>query len=146
MWVRYLSFAYKRDLARGTRVFIAAVSFVSLSGCACLVGNSSAATYQGGGRHFADPSIRQKKVVRHTTKKIVAPRPIVVPRRLLKKLHAPNCKVAGIQKPPGGSDAAGSEADPNLLKLAKLQLERDCYRQAEKLARKRLRQIQKSVD
>lgn len=48
----------------------------------------------------------------------------------------PDCTVKSVVKPAPGK--AGSTADPNLVEVARLELERDCYKRAEEAARRRL--------
>jgi hypothetical protein len=49
---------------------------------------------------------------------------------------APKCKVEPAPKPAAGQ--AGASADPNLVEIARLEMERDCYKQAEQRARDQL--------
>jgi len=57
----------------------------------------------------------------------------------------PDCTVAGAAKPSPASGAPGAYADPNLLEVARLEIERDCYKEAEEAARRRLKTIQGST-
>ena len=51
---------------------------------------------------------------------------------------APDCRVKGAKKPSQASGAPDAFADPNLLEVARLELERDCYKAAEKEVRRDL--------
>ena len=62
----------------------------------------------------------------------------------VRKAEPPVCKIEGATKPPPGSGWPGAYADPNLLKIARLQLERECYKVAERAVRKRLERLQSS--
>ena len=70
--------------------------------------------------------------------------PTSVEPRLLVRPLPPNCKVKGV-KPPVDSDAPGANADPKLLELARLEIERDCYKRAERISRRRLKKLQRSI-
>lgn len=60
----------------------------------------------------------------------------------VKKAEPPSCKIKGATKPPQSSGWPGANADPNLLKIARLQLERECYKAAEHDVRGRLERLQ----
>lgn len=66
--------------------------------------------------------------------------------KLLARPSAPKCAVKGVAKPPAGSNAPGADADPNLLEVARLEIERDCYKEAERTVRRRLEALLRSVD
>jgi hypothetical protein len=65
--------------------------------------------------------------------------------KLLKKPAAPQCQVAKPAVTNGGSAAPEQLADPNLLEIARLELERDCYKAAEQSSRKRLERLQRVI-
>ena len=56
----------------------------------------------------------------------------------------PDCSVKGAKTPSEASGAPEAYADRNLLEIARLELERDCYKAAEKEARRRLKGLQQS--
>jgi len=55
---------------------------------------------------------------------------------------APDCSVKGAKTPSEASGAPEAYADRNLLEIARLELERDCYKAAEKNARRSLKSLQ----
>jgi hypothetical protein len=57
---------------------------------------------------------------------------------------APDCSVKGAKTPSETSGAPEAYADRNLLEIARLELERDCYKAAEKNARRNLKSQQQS--
>lgn len=63
---------------------------------------------------------------------------------LLKRAKAPSCDVEDASKAARSSTPAAA-ADPNLVEIARLQLERDCFRTAELNVRRRLDKLQSSV-
>lgn len=65
--------------------------------------------------------------------------------KLLKKPAAPRCQIAKPAVTSGGSAAPEQLADPNLLEIARLELERDCYKAAEQSSRKRLERLQRVI-
>lgn len=80
-----------------------------------------------------------------------APPPIiqtVMPKidgKLLKAPAAPSCAVKVPSAPE--SDKPGPEqlADPKLLEIARLEIERDCYKTAERASRKKLDKLQQTI-
>jgi hypothetical protein len=56
----------------------------------------------------------------------------------------PDCSVKGAKTPSEASGAPEAYADRNLLEIARLELERDCYKTAENDARRRLKGLQQS--
>jgi hypothetical protein len=60
----------------------------------------------------------------------------------MKKAEPPTCKIEGATKPPPGTPWPGANADPNLLKIGRLQLESECYKTAERAVRERLERLQ----
>lgn len=60
----------------------------------------------------------------------------------MKKAEPPSCKIKGATKPPPSSGWPGANADPSLLKIARFQLERECYKSAERDVRGRLERLQ----
>ena len=66
--------------------------------------------------------------------------------KLLAPPSAPKCAIKGVAKPPAGSNAPGADADPNLLEVARLEIERDCYKEAERAVRRRLETLLRSAD
>jgi hypothetical protein len=67
-------------------------------------------------------------------------KPESVDPELLKKAKPPSCELTGATKPSPGTP--GANADPNLLEIARLQLVDECYKLAERTARKRLERLQ----
>lgn len=63
---------------------------------------------------------------------------------LLKRAKAPSCDVADAGKDASVNTPAAT-ADPNLVEIARLQLERDCFKTAELNVRRRLNKLQSSV-
>lgn len=56
----------------------------------------------------------------------------------------PDCSVKGAKTPSEASGAPEAYADRNLLEIARLELERDCFKAAEKNARRSLKGLQQS--
>lgn len=133
-------------------VFITIVPTIILAGCACLVGYTAA-----GYKQTTDPAVAKahsgtklKKIARKTkptrkkTTKSASRVPKVSPG-LLTKPGVPDCSVDGIRTPAANPDSPSAAADPNLLEIARLQLERDCFQKAEETMRAKLRRLQKSL-
>lgn len=57
----------------------------------------------------------------------------------------PDCTVAGVEKPSPASGAPGAHADANLLEIARLEIERDCYKKVEHRVRGELERLQWSA-
>jgi hypothetical protein len=68
-----------------------------------------------------------------------------VDQALLERVHEPECKVKGATRPVPGTGETGDSADPNLIEIARLQLERDCYRNAEISVRGKLKRLQDAM-
>jgi predicted negative regulator of RcsB-dependent stress response len=58
---------------------------------------------------------------------------------------APNCNIKGAERPAASSGNPAAYADPNLLEVARLELERDCYKDAEQSLRERLKRLEDST-
>lgn len=65
---------------------------------------------------------------------------------LLARVKVPICAVKGIDRPNGASDEPGASSDPNLVEIARLQLERDCYKEQEAAVRAQLDRLQNAID
>ncbi|MGI9403520.1 MAG: hypothetical protein ACR2OF_03295 [Hyphomicrobium sp.] len=58
----------------------------------------------------------------------------------------PDCTVEGIKKPAPSSGEPGAYADPNLLEVARLEIERDCYKKAEQNLRDEVEKFQPAIE
>ena len=58
---------------------------------------------------------------------------------------APDCTVEGVAKPALSSGEPGAYADPNLLEIARLEIERDCYKKAEQDLRDEIERYQQLI-
>lgn len=65
--------------------------------------------------------------------------------KLLKALPAPKCAVKSPGADPGDKPGPEQLADPKLLEIARLEIERDCYKAAEVRNRKALRKLQATI-
>lgn len=149
MSVRHSSLAsgQRRAVWLGVSIVITAVG--SLAGCACLVSKTGEDP-----QSIDDPSLAMKPAVDGSLKDQGTPqepatkeatfRPADVNPALLKKPNPPSCEIKGAAKP-ADSEVAGATADPNLVEIARLQLERDCFKDAERNVRQRLDRLQKEV-
>lgn len=59
---------------------------------------------------------------------------------------APDCTVEGVAKPATSSGEPGAYADPNLLEVARLEIERDCYKKAEQNLRDEMEKYQRHIE
>lgn len=66
--------------------------------------------------------------------------------KLLKALPAPKCAVKTPSADPGDKPGPEQLADPKLLEIARLEVERDCYKAAEVRNRKALKKLQATVN
>jgi hypothetical protein len=77
------------------------------------------------------------------------PPPIATPPPTLPRISlpdAPDCTVEGVAKPAPSSGEPGAYADPNLLEVARLEIERDCYKKAEQDLREEVEKFQQSYE
>lgn len=76
------------------------------------------------------------------------PPPAATPMPTLPRLSlpaAPDCTVEGVAKPALASGEPGAYADPNLLEVARLEIERDCYKKAEQDLRDEVEKYEQSI-
>ena len=76
------------------------------------------------------------------------PPPAATPMPTLPRISlpaAPDCTVEGVAKPAPASGEPGAYADPNLLEVARLEIERDCYKKAEQDLRDEVEKYQQSI-
>jgi hypothetical protein len=59
---------------------------------------------------------------------------------------APECTVAGVARPAPSSGEPGAYADPNLLEVARLEIERDCYKKAAQDLRDEVEKYQQTIE
>lgn len=81
--------------------------------------------------------------------KAATPPPIATPPPTLPRISlpdAPDCTVEGVAKPAPSSGEPGAYADPNLLEVARLEIERDCYKKAEQDLREEVEKFQQSYE
>lgn len=58
-------------------------------------------------------------------------------------VDAPSCEIRGVKVPPRGSGEPGATADPDLVRIARLQVVRDCYKTSEHGVRQNLHGLQR---
>ena len=78
-----------------------------------------------------------------------APTPAAPPTPALPRISLPDppdCTVEGVEKPAPSSGEPGAYADPNLLEVARLEIERDCYKKAEHDLREEVEKFQQSIE
>jgi hypothetical protein len=81
--------------------------------------------------------------------KAATPPPIATPPPALPRISLPDppdCTVEGVAKPVPSSGEPGAYADPNLLEVARLEIERDCYKKAEQHLREEVEKFQQSYE
>lgn len=117
-----------QNLRRIRTIIAAGLAAATLTGCAC-------GDYQDGDPWSAIVAYNGEPVASHGGQAWHESVPAAVAASV-DTAQPPDCKVKSIAKPPPGQ--AGAAADPNLLEVARLELERDCYKRAEEAARRRL--------
>lgn len=127
----------------------ASVILCTLAGCSCPIGEVFLASRSAIKSSVAVTRLPHDlgdtgSIVDVDTSKIALNKSIHVDPELLKKVAPPACEFKGVAKPPTGSGHPGAEADPNLLKIAQLQLVSECYRSAERAVRKRFEQLRRA--
>ena len=148
MSVRRSGFAFSGRPKLGVGIAIVC----TCAGCSCLSGNVSDALVPTIKSNVAVTSRPRARIIYYGT-----PGPVVdvgtpdetlvqsaaVDPELLKKAEPPSCEIEGATKPPAGAGLPGANADPNLLRIARLQLVSECYKDAERAVRRRLERLQR---
>ncbi len=126
--------------------FIVITPTIFLGGCGCFAGHTAPVYWPAASVHFAEDFRHAGNSVGELpADPIAVRRDRVLPSHLLKVATPPNCKFESVKKPPAESGVIGSKADQELLDVARLRLERDCLRNAEKKVRRQLEQLQDAV-
>ena len=145
MSVRRAGEAFRRCQRSRYAAIITVIPASFLVGCSCLIGDTSAAYRPRSSFQLVEtPSLRRSATVvlegTNADSKHYSP-----PSHLLKNIDSPNCEIEGVKKPPTDSGAAGANADQELLDAARLEIERDCFKDAERKVRQQLEELQNSV-
>ena len=120
---------------------------ITLSACACL---HRGAVSRGGYESVSFAQVSEPAERRYSKEYAEYSEPAETERdtiesELLARPSPPNCAVKEIDVPAAGTDEPGASADPKLLEAARLEIERDCYENAEKSVRQQLERLQNSV-
>jgi hypothetical protein len=125
------------------RALGSATAVLLLAGCACLVDDNVAlmqtARSAADGRASGTPRAGTQHKASQSSAGSSSRK---LDTALLQKSPAPNCDVEGASAPTDESGEAAETADPNLVEIARLQLERDCYKNAEASVRRKLDRLQ----
>jgi hypothetical protein len=138
-------FFLQNILRRRLRAPAAAASTALLTGCACLPEQN--AQYEPGlNQAQKAPSQGPLKKIKYVERpKKTAPSVKQLDAQLVKKPAPPDCRVQDGVTPSEAEGAPAADVDPNLVEIARVQLERDCYKDAEQEVRRRLISLQREV-